>query len=335
MERIEDQERQFDRREFLRRGVGASVTALAAIGGAAALYEGAPELVTGEGQRGGLFELGRYDVARPSGAVQLAIVHGDEPVKLLEAGVKALGGIESFIEPGDVVVVKPNVAFASPALIGATANPEVVAAVVRLCLGSGAARVIVTDNPIHQPERCFAQTGIGAAVRQAGGEVFVPTASSFAPLTVKGGELIRNWPFLYKPFEKATKVIGVAPVKDHSRAKASMCMKNWYGLLGGRRNQFHQDINNIIKELAMMMTPTLVVLDGTRVMMRHGPTGGSLADIAAKRTLMVSTDQVAADAVGYTLLERDPAELAYLEKATALKLGNRDYKQLEYVEFNV
>ena len=39
----------------------------------------------------------------------------------------------------------------------------------------------------------------------------------------------------------ATKVIGVAPVKDHNLCRASMTTKNWYGLLGGRRNQFHQD----------------------------------------------------------------------------------------------
>ncbi len=49
-----------------------------------------------------------------------------------------------------------------------------------------------------------------------------------------------------------------------------MTMKNWYGLLGGRRNIFHQDINTIIAELAMMVKPTLVILDGTEVMVLSG-----------------------------------------------------------------
>ncbi len=65
------------------------------------------------------------------------------------------------------------------------------------------------------------------------------------------------------PFAKANKLIGIAPVKNHHRSGASMTMKNWYGLLGGRRNMFHQDINNIIAELAMMVKPTFVILDGT------------------------------------------------------------------------
>ncbi|MHC4586863.1 MAG: DUF362 domain-containing protein, partial [Planctomycetota bacterium] len=70
------------------------------------------------------------------------------------------------------------------------------------------------------------------------------------------------------------KLIGITPVKHHARAGASMSMKNWYGLLGGRRNIFHQDINTIIAELSMMVKPTLVILDGTEVMMTNGPTGG-------------------------------------------------------------
>ena len=50
------------------------------------------------------------------------------------------------------------------------------------------------------------------------------------------------------------KLIGLAPVKDHHRSGARMTMKNWYGLLGGRRNVFHQDIHTLIKELALMVT---------------------------------------------------------------------------------
>mgnify|MGYP003348064043 CR=1 FL=1 len=52
----------------------------------------------------------------------------------------------------------------------------------------------------------------------------------------------------YKPFKDATKVIGVSPVKDHNLCKATVTMKNWYGLLGNPRNQFHQNIHGIITD---------------------------------------------------------------------------------------
>ena len=110
-----------------------------------------------------------------------------------------------------------------------------------------------------------------------------------------------------------------------------MIMKNWYGLLGGRRNIFHQDIYNIIKELAIMVRPTLVVLDGSTTMMSNGPTGGSLGDLRETGVMIVSTDQVAADAFGATLLGKKPAELPYIAKAEAAGVGTADYESLRPV----
>jgi uncharacterized protein (DUF362 family) len=202
---------------------------------------------------------------------------------------------------------------------------------VRLCLAAGAARVIVTDNPINDPESCFNLTGISAAARRAGGEVAVPRLSDFRPGTLPGGRLIRDWPLLHGPLRGATRLIGVAPVKHHNRAGASMTMKNWYGLLGGPRNQFHQDINGIVVELAALVRPTFVVLDGTTSMMSNGPTGGSLEDLAPTNTLVVSTDQVAADAFGATLLGRVSRDFPYIGRAAGLGLGTADYASLDPV----
>ena len=108
-----------------------------------------------------------------------------------------------------------------------------------------------------------------------------------------------------------------------------MTMKNWYGLLGGRRNVFHQDIHTIIFELAQMVRPTLVILDGTNAMMSNGPTGGSLEDLKATHTMIVSTDQVAADAFGATLLGKTAADLPYITKAAAAGLGTADFESLK------
>ncbi|MDO8302097.1 MAG: DUF362 domain-containing protein, partial [Sedimentisphaerales bacterium] len=92
---------------------------------------------------------------------------------------------------------------------------------------------------------------------------------------------------------------------------------------------FHQDINTIIAELATMVRPTLVILDGTEVMMTNGPTGGSITDLRRANTLIASCDQVAADAFGCTLLNLQPADLLYLAKAQALGIGTADYQSLK------
>jgi len=156
---------------------------------------------------------------------KLCIVHGPDRKKNLRFAFQALGGMESFIRPKDRVLIKVNAAFATPPQLGATTHPELVSETVRMCIESGAAYVAVTDNPINDPQSCFELTGIGPAARQAGARVILPDPGAFAPLTVPGARLIRNWPVMVGPFEGITRVIGMAPVKDHHRSGASMTLK--------------------------------------------------------------------------------------------------------------
>ena len=259
----------------------------------------------------------------------ISIVKGSDRVKTVNKAIESLGGIGRFVKPGETVAIKPNVAFASPPMLGATAHPELVAEVVRLCCKAGAKRVTVTDNPINDPASCFTLSGVGKAANEAGAKVILPKDHFFRHTTLAGGKLIRNWPVFFGPFENVDKLIGISPVKHHARAGASMSMKNWYGLLGGRRNVFHQDINTIIAELSVMVRPTLVILDGTEVMMTNGPTGGSVSDLRRADTLVASTDMVAADAFGCTLLDLKVSDLPYLAKAERAGAGTTNYEALK------
>ena len=81
----------------------------------------------------------------------------------------------------------------------------------------------------------------------------------------------------------------------------------------------------------MMVRPSLVILDGTTSMMTNGPTGGSLSDLKQTNTMIVSTDQVAADAFGATLLGKTMHELTYIAKAESMGVGTADYQSLNPV----
>ena len=268
---------------------------------------------------------------------RLGVARGGDIPAMLRAALDGIGGMRRFIHKGDVVLIKPNVAFERPAVLGATTNPEVLAALIHAVREAGAKEVRVVDNPIESPESCFMRSGIQQAAYDAQARVYLPTPGDFEQLHVPNATWIEHWPFFWRPFQNVTKVIGVSPVKDHNLCRASMTTKNWYGLLGGRRNQFHQDIHGIIADLALMLRPTFVVLDGTRVLFRSGPTGGSLSDVRAGRTLVVSTDSLAADAFGWDdLLERRAEELpAYFAKCAARSLGNPTWRDLPLQEVQV
>jgi len=236
--------------------------------------------------------------------------------EMVESALKAMGGVNLFIKRGDVVVIKPNVAFDKNPDLAATTQPDTVSAVVKLCLGAGARKVIVCDNPINNPESCFFKTKVGDAALRAGAELMLPKDSYFEQLYIGGETITNTWRMFYRPFREATKVIGISPVKDHNLCKATVTMKNWYGLLGNPRNQFHQDIHGIISDFALMMQPTLVIADGRKLLMRNGPTGGSLNDVKRSDTIVVGTDHVAVDSWCVTkLLDRNRHEIVYLDKA--------------------
>ncbi len=318
----------FNRREFLGRctRAGISVATAGALG--VGFYDSQPPTARFEARE----TVQIADFSTIDMPASICIARGMDRAVAVQQAFQALGGMQAFVKPGERVLLKVNAAFAAPPALGATSHPDLVAAVVRLCLNAGASRVIVTDNPINDPASCFALSGIDAAARQAGAKVMLPRESFFERFSVSGGRLIKDWPVLYAPLSKVDRVIGMAPVKDHHRSGASMTLKNWYGLLGGRRNIFHQDIHTIIQELAMMIRPTLVVLDGTQSMMTNGPTGGSLSDLKPTGTLIVSTDPVAADAAGAALLGRTVADLPFITKAERVGAGTADYRLLKLKE---
>ena len=278
-----------------------------------------------------------YVVEPSSTAALLGVATGSDALRLVRGAIDQIGGISRFISRGNVVVIKPNVAFERAAPLGATSNPEVLKALIQIVREAGAEEVRVADNPIESPESCFVRSGIQKAAIDAGARVYLPAPGDFRNVFTKGATWIESWPFFYSPFLGANKVIGMAPVTDHNLCRASMTTKNWYGLLGGRRNQFHQDIHGIIADLALMLRPTFVLLDGSRVLFRSGPTGGSLSDVKPGNTIVASTDSLAADAYGWDeLLERkDEALPAYFAKAAARGLGNPDWKNVSLKKVQV
>ena len=152
---------------------------------------------------------------------------------------------------------------------------------VRLCVEAGARSVVVTDVSINEPHRSFQRSGIGEAARQAGAGVVLPEERRFRRVDLHG-DLLRVWPVL-APFLAADKIINLPVAKHHSLTGVTLGFKSWYGILGGQRQRLHQRIHESLADLGDFMRPTLTVIDGYRVLLRNGPGGGNLEDVALKK----------------------------------------------------
>jgi len=263
---------------------------------------------------------------------EMVVVQGDgpnatDPRALVRRAFDDLGGVGRFIAHGDVVVLKPNIAWDRTPEQAATTNPELVAEVVKQCVQAGAKRVIVTDVSCNEAERCFRRSGIAAAARAEGADVILPDPARFREVDL-GGEVLQNWQ-VFEPFLLADKVINLPIAKHHALTGATLGFKNWYGILGGERNRLHQQIHQSLVDLAAFMLPTLTLLDCYRVLLRNGPTGGNLEDVALHKTLVAGTDPVAVDAyAAKTYWNLDAEAMPYLKLAERRGLGQSDFAQV-------
>lgn len=312
-----------DRRAFLLR--------VLRLGGAGAATIGLGALLAGRDRRpeeAAPLEIARdHRVPDAADLPELVVAQGDNPAAITRRAIDEIGGMARFVQKGQTVVVKPNIAWDRLPEQAATTNPEVVAEVVRLCLAAGAGSVIVTDVSCNAAEACFDRSGIAAAARAAGAEVVLPEPRFFRDVNLKG-QVLGVWPVL-EPFLEADTLINVPIAKHHSLTGVTIGLKNWYGLIGGDRNRLHQRIHESIADLSAFAKPTLTVLDAYRILARNGPTGGSVDDVEYKKTVIASTDPVAVDAYAARAWWNLPLpRLRFLRLAEQQGLGRGDFEAL-------
>ena len=251
----------------------------------------------------------------------------EEAQRLTKEAIAGLGGMQRFVSRGDVVWVKPNIGWNRRPEQAATTNPDVVATIIALCYAAGAKRVLVSDNPCNPAIPSFARSGIQEASQKAGADCFVPDDRKYKN-TKLNGKVLPSWE-LYADALGVNKFINVPIAKHHSLCKATLGIKNLMGIAGGERNRFHQDLSNTLVDLAAFIRPTLVVLDGVRVLTANGPSGGNLADVKRQDTIVAGVDQVAVDAFGATLLSLKPQDIGYIVEANARGLGTINFESLK------
>jgi uncharacterized protein (DUF362 family) len=252
----------------------------------------------------------------------LAAVEGESPAAITREAIAILGGMGKFVAKGDKVVIKPNIGWDRTPEMAACTNPEVVKTLVELVLEAGAKRAVVIDNTTNQAKRCYVRSGIQEAVKQAGGDMLFVDDYRVKRAALKG-EWIKEWEVLLDVVE-SDKIINVPIAKHHSLSRLTLGGKNWLGAVGGARNQFHQDLDKAIVDLAAFFKPRLTVLDAYRVLVRNGPQGGRVSDTELRKTVVAGTDPVAVDAFGCSLFDLAPRDLPYLALARERGLGEFD-----------
>jgi uncharacterized protein (DUF362 family) len=261
----------------------------------------------------------------------LAVIRGESPDLMVRAAVAQLGGMERFVKQGAKVVVKPNVLTGRAPEYAVSTNPLVVSAIIRMCLEAGAAEVTVLDYPTTSARAAFQESGLEQATNEAGGTLKYLSSRNFETVDIPEGLAITSWPLVTDALEADT-LINVPIPKTHGTSGLTMAMKNLMGIMGDPRGEIHTDFARKITDVNTVVKPHLVILDAYRVMVRHGPSGGSLSDVELRKMCVAGTSQVAIDAYGCTIMGWKPTDLPSLVEANSRGLGEIDLSKYNIVE---
>jgi len=286
----------------------------------------------------------QVSASEPTGKVDLAVVKSKSPEAAVIAAVEALGGIGKFVKTGDIVVIKPNMAFPNPPGWGSTTDPEVVLAIVKLCIDSGAKSILVIDNPMSRPDQCLKRTGVADACEKLGSKQVRVSMEieqrDYKEVKLENAKKLEKTE-IHKALLRADAFINIPVAKSHSATSVSFGMKNIMGLIWDRRYLHQQiDLHQGIADLSSFdkLQPSLIVVDGTKVLTTRGPEGPGRTE--ELNTIVAGTDLVAADSYAVTLARWNnrgyaPKDVKHIAAAGAMGLGEMDLDKLSIRKMEV
>lgn len=247
------------------------------------------------------------------------------------AAVNALGGMKRFVKPGDVVVVKPNIGWDRRPEQAANTHPLVVRTVAAEALRAGARKVKVFDRTCNDPRRCYASSGIEAALKgMKGVDVKHMEDERFRKVTLNGRTL-REWE-LYDEALSADVFINVPIAKHHGLTGLTLGLKNIMGVMGGNRGFIHRSIDEALADINAVLKSRLTIIDATRILTANGPQGGNPRDVKVLNKVIASSDIVAADAYATTLFGLKPEDISTTVAAYRRGLGEMNLSRIRLLK---
>lgn len=241
---------------------------------------------------------------RPPALSTVAVVQAAEYPSVaaaVRAAVQSAGGL-GFVRPGDSVLLKPALNSGNP--YPATADPETVLAVAQLVLEAGG-KPFVADRTmfLHSTQKAFEKTGMLDAAQQAR---VACVALEDTPVVEVAHPLAGAWPDgvvpVYRLAAEADHVINLCTPRTHRLGDLTMAIKNNVGIVaGGKRMRMHAGggFRNRLAEIALVMRPSLIVLDARLGFSDGGPDEGALV---RPGLIVAGADPLAVDAVGVAIL---------------------------------
>ena len=252
-------------------------------------------------------------------------------LKKVTEGIDLLGGLGSFIKPGDRVLLKPNFLIGRPPEKCVNTHPAMVKAVAQLVLAAGAQPVIGDSPQMGSALKVAEKCGIAEVARELGIEIV-----EFEPVEVKhpAGKFFKRFT-IGKAVLEADTIINLPKLKTHGLTYLTLAVKNIFGCIpGARKAQWHvrtsrhdsEYFARMLLDLYTLINPPLSVVDGIIAMEGKGPGFGNPRDLGL---IIAGADAVAVDAVIAALLGAQPEHCPTIHTALTKHYGTARLDDIE------
>ena len=248
---------------------------------------------------------------------------GLSPAQMTKEVVEALGGMKEFVNPGDRVLIKPNICGGNSVYKGTYTKIEIVDQLVKMIRELGAEPVVADADMIWTKFEPIAKAEGWIEWAKDNNVPLINLSDTKKLIFDFGvGSATVKVP-VSREMVEADVIISVPVMKTHLLTSVTLGMKNMYGTFTEENKaRYHRyGIEEVIYDVNRAFTPNLTIIDGTIGGEGFGPL--SCTDVEFG-TMIASNDVVAADAVACKLMGYDPFEIDHIEKAHRRGLGNAE-----------
>jgi uncharacterized protein (DUF362 family) len=240
-----------------------------------------------------------------------------------------IGGLDSLICPGDMVLIKPNLVSALSYESGAVSNPYIIKALCRLAKEAGAGKLVIAEGSslITNTMEAFEASGISRVAREEGAEIVDNKNTNTVFMGIPNGILLHRLQ-IPEVIMQADVIINVPVIKTHDVFPATLGLKNMKGVIQQKdKKRFHLwGLAQAIVDLNKLVLPQVTVYDGIIGMEGLGPNSGTPANLGI---IMAAWDVVAGDTVASRIIGINPLDIEYLRLAGEQGLGSTNLSEIE------
>jgi uncharacterized protein (DUF362 family)/Pyruvate/2-oxoacid:ferredoxin oxidoreductase delta subunit len=224
--------------------------------------------------------------------------------------LRPLGGISAFVQPGQRVLLKPNMLSGKGVDAAVTTHPEIVRAVIELVQDAGGI-VSVGDSPgVGTPYQVAQRCGILAVIEETGA-TFAPFAEALR-ITPRSGTFHHF--DIARDIVEADVIINLPKLKTHQMMGMTGAVKNLFGaVIGLSKAHVHLQAGAdkgffalMLLELAEEIRPALTIVDGVLAMEGDGPGSGDPVQLGV---LLAGIEPLAIDVVAAELIGLAPESI--------------------------